>query len=439
MKRAAQHGHPCDAFHVVNANNGTQIAQEKRIMSSTLMIAGWLLDGTGSPTRENIFLKISGATLTAVEPTHLLPDRKREGVQVLDFSQCTVLPALMDCHVHLFMAGSNEANVREFQLNAGFDDVLEVISGNLQQHARHGVAAVRDGGDRQGHVIRYKHEKMTDRDGPVRVKVAGKAWKRPGRYGKLIGRSLPETQSLKSAIENGLRDSGTAMPDHIKIVNSGLNSLTEFGKQTPPQFDLETLKGAVAAASRFDLPVMVHANGKLPVGIAIDAGVRSIEHGFFMGRENLEKMADRQIFWVPTAVTMSMYAANLKPGSVEVDIARRNLDQQLEQLYLAKRLGVPVAVGTDAGSLGVHHGSAVVEEMSLFVEAGFSLAEAVCCAAKHGSELLGLPELGVLCPGKEASFIVVKGHPEKLLDGLRNPEMIFIKGEPVGESRSLTG
>jgi imidazolonepropionase-like amidohydrolase len=214
-----------------------------------------------------------------------------------------------------------------------------------------------------------------------------------------------------------------------------LNSLKEFGRQTLPQFHFDELKGAVAAASRFGIPVMVHANGKLPVGMAVDAGASSIEHGFFMGPENLKNMADRQTFWVPTAVTMKMYASYLNSESREADIAKRNLDHQMEQLYQARRLGVRVAVGTDAGSLGVHHGAAVVEEMRLIMEAGFSLPETVRCATKNASHLMGLLDVGVLCPGKEATFIAVKGSPAKLFESLCDPAEIFIKGKAQQQQR----
>ena len=118
--------------------------------------------------------------------------------------------------------------------------------------------------------------------------VSGKAWHYPNRYGRLIGRTPPENGTLADAI---IKE--TDRVDQVKIVNSGLNSLICFGKQTKPQFTLNELSNAVNAANRRCLPVMVHANGRAPVEIAINAGVRSIEHGFFMGKENLKKMADR--------------------------------------------------------------------------------------------------------------------------------------------------
>ena len=161
---------------------------------------------------------------------------------------------------------------------------------------------------------------------------------------------------------------------------------------------------------------MIHANGEKPVGIAIDGGCDSIEHGFFMGDENLQKMADARITWVPTAVTMKAYAeqhASRKRRGA--GCARKTLDHQLKQLSSARRYGVPVALGTDAGSPGVYHGKAIVEELRLLVSAGYSVEEAVGCATMNAAALMKSPVPGCLRVGDPASFVAVKGNPSQVL------------------------
>jgi imidazolonepropionase-like amidohydrolase len=220
----------------------------------------------------------------------------------------------------------------------------------------------------------------------------------------------------------------TDAKDHIKIVNSGLNSLLCFGKQTTPQFTLEEMTDAVAAAERRNLKVMVHANGKMPVEIAVEAGCCSIEHGFFMGEDNLKKMADRQVFWVPTAFTMKAFSEHLRNSGQDTDVPRRNLDHQMEQIASAKRFGVPVAAGTDAGSLGVHHGSGIIDELKLFMAAGFSIQEAVRSATALSVELLGLEDVGRLMPGAAATFIATPGDPSYLPESLDRINAFYING-----------
>ena len=238
------------------------------------------------------------------------------------------------------------------------------------------------------------------------------------------GRPPPRQVTLADAIA-ACEDPG----DHLKVVNSGLNSLIRFGRETPPQFAAEELKAAVTAGNRRDLKTMVHANGRLPVDLALKAGCHSLEHGFFMGRENLERMAEFQTTWVPTAFTMQAYAEELDPSSREAQTARKNLDHQLEQIGLAGRLGVPMAVGTDCGSLGVHHGQALREEMRMLMLAGLSLERAVQAASFNGACLLGLEqELGRLLPGLPASFIAVEAGPSSLPDSLASLQGIFLRG-----------
>ncbi|MBW1912511.1 MAG: amidohydrolase family protein, partial [Deltaproteobacteria bacterium] len=217
--------------------------------------------------------------------------------------------------------------------------------------------------------------------------------------------------------------------DYIKIVQSGLNSLTRFGMESSPQFDQEELREAVRVGERMGLGVMVHANGRLPVRSAIEAGCNSIEHGFFMGDENLAMMAEKRIVWVPTVFTMEACSRIFRHGSIEYDTARRNLEHQLSQIFRALDYGVLIAAGTDSGSPGVHHGLALVEEIRLFISAGLSLVAAIRCATSNGARLLGLEgEAGTLKQGMPATFVVIKGGPEGLPGSLEFPEAVYVRG-----------
>jgi predicted amidohydrolase len=308
--------------------------------------------------------------------------------------------------------------------HVSFDETRNIITENLRQHFAHGVLAVRDGGDAGAHTLRYRKECLC-MERAICLKSPGRAWHAPGRYGSIIGRAPAAGQSLADSI------AGDAdRVDHVKIVNSGLNSLARFGEETPPQFNLTELKAAVDAAGNLDLKTMVHANGRVPVSLAIEAGCHSVEHGFFMGRENLQEMADRQVTWVPTACTMQAYSKGAKPGRPEAEIAKRNLDHQIEQIALARTLGVPVALGTDSGSPGVLHGMSIWREFSLFLEAGFSMEEAVRCGTLNGARLLGVShELGSLRPGMPATFIALRSDPSSLAGPAGRIEGVYVRGE----------
>ncbi len=371
-------------------------------MPTHTIIAGWLIDGTGNPVRENMCIRMDHNTIHSVRPA--VPEDLHHP-NCLDLSRATIFPGLIDAHLHLFMSATGDAAIRQHQLNAAYEEMIPVIADHLRLLRNHGIVAIRDGGDYGGYALRYRDQFL--RDLPVRIHVAGKAWRKADRYGKLIGRPPEEGLSLAEAIAE--------MPekiDHVKIVNSGLNSLRTFGKETPSQFSPGELTAAVRAAHARGWKVMVHCNGKEPVRMAIEAGADSVEHGFFMGTDNLKRMADHGTVWVPTAITMKAYAEQLTSGSMEADIAHRTFQHQLDQIAQARTFGVTIALGTDAGSLGVWHGKAVQSEMTILMDAGFSLEEAVQCATRNGAALLGLKDYGQIAPGFSNRMAMIKGSPE---------------------------
>ena len=394
---------------------------------NTTLLAGWLLDGSGEPARKRVMIEVRNGAVNRIAPF----EHGAQPREVRDFSGDTVLPCLVDSHVHLFMSGNGDPEARARQLEAGFSEVLPKIEARIRRHMGSGVMAVRDGGDGRGHALRFRQTVAQEKFPGFVIRSAGKAWRGSGRYGKLIGRPPEPGKSLAESIDAA---AAVEKPDHVKIVNSGLNSLLRFGKTTPPQFSRAELEAAVRTAGTHGVKVMVHANGEAAVRDAVEAGCHSIEHGFFMGTDNLLKMADRRVVWVPTAVTMKAYAEALAPESREAQGARKNLDHQLEQLRKAKEAGVVVAVGSDAGSLCVHHGSGCLEEIRLLMTAGYSCAEAVRCATVHGARLLGVDHVGRrLAPGRPASFLVCPGGPEQLPDSLYRLKAVYVKGRRVAE------
>jgi imidazolonepropionase-like amidohydrolase len=391
--------------------------------ATTYLLAGSLIDGTGGIIQEKVLLKIVDGRFAAIDKYS--PADGLDPALITDLSHCTVLPPLVDSHVHLFMSGSTDKQTRERQLTAGYDELRPVIARHLQDLFTHGVLAVRDGGDKGGYALTYRQTREMHPE--IILKVVGRAWHAKGRYGGLIGRFPSDGMNL---VEAFARQSEAV--DQVKLVNSGFNSLKVFGQETEPQFSTAELAAVVAAAAEVGKKVMVHANGREPVRRAILAGCHSIEHGFFMGRENMQLMAEKGTFWIPTVFTMKAFLLNFAHAGAHADrqVIEKNLNHQLGQLTLARMLGVNVALGTDSGSLGVLHGESMVEEMKLFQKAGYNLAETVRCATSNGARLLGLDDFGLLIKGREATFLVVRGGPSQLPRKLFYLEDIYRNGQP---------
>jgi imidazolonepropionase-like amidohydrolase len=387
---------------------------------------GWLIDGFGGPVATDQVVIIDQGRIRSIEPWHPALCTTLDSVNLTD---TTLLPALMDAHVHLALSGTLDENRRRAQLQQSPGEIGRVVNSHLQDHLDHGIIAVRDGGDKWGQVLKVKHRQKT----PVHLAATCWAWHAAGRYGAMIGRTPDPGESLSQAAERSCRRT-----DHIKLIQSGINSLACFGRLTAPQFAQEELFALSRFAKSQGLPIMVHANGPDPVESVLNAGCTSIEHGYFMGADNLMRMADHRVFWVPTAAPM---AALARPGLLtaeQADVARRTLEHQMEQIVLARQSGVQIALGTDAGSLGVDHGTAVRREMAVFMSAGMSLPQAVRCASTQVAQLLGLDGRGGLQAGGSADLLVVPGSPEQLPASLEKIQGLCIQGVWYkGKHRSL--
>jgi len=358
-----------------------------------------LFDGTGNPIQKNIVLIVENNRINAIIPFH---ETYRNKI-TQDLSNHTIFPYLADAHVHLAMSGTLNLKDRHKQLSMNFDQAKNQIKKHLDQYAKAGIKIVRDGGDRFGHTFQFK--KLFNHG--VEILSPEMAWYRTGRYGQFAGKSIDSTDDSLKII------SSQHQGNHIKIIQSGINSVREFAKETSPQFSLKELTSICQWGNQRNRPVMVHANGIQAVKIAIDAGCTSIEHGYFMGEDNLKKMADKQIFWVPTLIPMFKLAQNLSKPE-EKDIALRTFDMQCEMVSKAINWRVPIAIGSDSGSFGVDHVQGLFDEMKLMMTCGFSFSQVIQCCTTSCRQLFRYSDAGLIKQGEMAQFIAVESTPISL-------------------------
>ncbi|MBF0224319.1 MAG: amidohydrolase family protein [Desulfobacterales bacterium] len=386
------------------------------MLKKQLIKCGWLIDGSGSRIKKNIMIKIEDGTITDI-----FDYAAEDFIETIstDFSNDTILPCLIDAHVHLSLIGDFINSKKQAETKSLYEQIKKIIDNNIKQHLCYGIIAVRDGGCPNGYVINFLKENYKQ---TLQILSPNYALYKQGRYGNILGKPVPSELTLSQAI---LKLSSI---NHVKIINSGINSISVFGKETQPQFDISELKEAVNTARRLGLKTMVHANGKIPVHNSLDSNCDSIEHGYFMGEDNLKIMADKQIFWVPTVCPMEAIAKHEKYGKNKTDIAKQTLDSQIEQLSKAQEIGVKLAIGTDSGSPGVKHGESIIKEIALFIKAGFTIEETIKCASVNGAELLNLQYSGKILKGQNASFIVCEGNPDNLPESIENIKAFYING-----------
>jgi imidazolonepropionase-like amidohydrolase len=176
----------------------------------------------------------------------------------------------------------------------------------------------------------------------------------------------------------------------IKVMASGMVSFKEPGKVTAGGFNKEDLLFIVHAAANCGLGVMAHATGEHSIIDAAEAGVRSIEHGFFMSRRALDIMAKKSIFWVPTVGALKRAAVS---GSVSKETGAfvdGLIRYHLEMMLCAHGMSVPLAIGTDSVLPDPEYKKKYDAELSCFEKAGIPRQDVVKIASEGGARLLGL-------------------------------------------------
>ncbi|MDI6817552.1 MAG: amidohydrolase family protein [Actinomycetota bacterium] len=303
----------------------------------------------------------------------------------MDMSDCYLTPGLVDCHVHLAL---NAVDLRE-AVDGWQDEAVTMtsVAKRLGAYVRAGIVFVRDGGDAAG--IGLRARRMVEEEaiiGPG-VVACGYALHKKGCYGEFLGPGLGNLDEGVAKL-----DEAVEYTQHLKICQSGLVSFERFGEVGPAQFTLDEMTFLIEHAHEKGLFVMVHTSGPEAVDIAVRAGADTIEHGYFIATETIELMAERGTVWVPTLAPLANLLARpelLHPGA-GLDVIKRTVDDHKLKIARAYDTGARLAVGTDAGAVGVEHGESIYEEIEHLVSAGIPRCEVLRMATEEGRRVLGI-------------------------------------------------
>jgi imidazolonepropionase-like amidohydrolase len=246
-----------------------------------------------------------------------------------------------------------------------------------------GISALRDAGLRSNAdrgIIEHPRRGST----PA-VVSSGWALYSNGGYGSAFGVAISTPEQMRAEILR-LKSAGA---DIIKLMASGMVSFKKPGKVTVGGFSGKELANAVTEAAAQGLEVMAHANGEAAIMAAASAGVRSIEHGFFMTERALDLMAAKSIFWVPTLVALRR-AAGSSAAPDTAQFVEQLILSQLSKLRYAHSIGVPLALGTDCVLPDPAYRAAYDAEVALYEQAGIAHQAVLDIATTGGAKLLGL-------------------------------------------------
>ena len=384
--------------------------------SKTLIHAGKLIDGKSDRVQSRISIVVDGNTIADIQEGFI---SSNDFENYIDLRNHTVLPGLMDMHVHF---GGEYLSKAESPLKV--EREMEAILAT--QHAlvtfKSGFTTVRQVGDSGLVAISLRDAINAGKVIGPRIFAAGKTIATTGGHadptnGKALddyAYPLPEQGVVNGPYEvyTAVRQRYKDGADGIKItVTGGVLSPAKSGDN--PQFTQEEVDAVVSAAKDYGMWVAVHAHGAEGMKRAIKAGVDSIEHGTFMDDEAMDLMIENGTYYVPT-ISAGVWVAekskidNFCPEIVSPQAA--SVGPQISGTFKkAHKRGVKIAFGTDAG---VQKHGTNWKEFVYMVENGMSEMKAIQSATMETAKLLRIEDkLGSIEEGKLADMIAVKGNP----------------------------
>jgi imidazolonepropionase-like amidohydrolase len=399
-----------------------------------LIKASMIVDGLGKDPYKHSAIVTQGKRIVWIGSEKAYRGRKPD--KIIDLSGFTILPGLIDCHLHTSFDG--EPNYYDIvlkqstpyrtlkslhnalkDLNAGFTTI------RVMGEKSHLDIALRDAiqeGIIRGPRIIAAGQNITVTGGHADLWLAPEIRYEEGLGGIIVNGPQAFREAVRAQVKHGA--------DLIKLVVTG-GIMSAGGDPGRPYISKEEITAAVDEAHFLGRKVAAHCHGAGGARIAVEAGCDSIEHGTFLIKdpEVIEMMAEKGVFLVPTlATTVAHHPDSRLLPDFYVRKSMEAKEYAQKSLQYAFSAGVRIATGTDAGSPGNRHGNNAIE-LELLVRAGMPEMNAILSATKVSSECVGLEEsVGTLEVDKLADIIAVKGDPRSDISLLRDVKFVMKEG-----------
>jgi len=384
-----------------------------------------LIDGLGGEPRRDWAVAVEGDRIAWVGPSAQAPTF--EPSAVIDARGRSLLPGLINCHVHLCNDGSADLFGQVLNDSVPIATIRSVLNARLTLLA--GITTVRDCG--AANQIAIEIGKAVDRgliEGP-RVRAAGRVVTMTGGHGHFIGREADGPDEVRKAVRAEIKGGA----NFIKLMATG-GVLTPGVDPTQTAFSLEEMAAGVEEAHKAGRPAASHAIGNGGIKNALKAGIDSVEHGFYLDDEAINLALKNQAFIVPTLIAVDQIVNNGAGGGIPDWVVRKAESESghhRESFVMAVKSGVRIAAGTDAGTPFNPHGDLALE-LAKMVEFGLPPMLALVAATSNAARLLRMDDqIGSIEKGKVADLILVPGDPLKDIGVMRRPAFVMKSGSAV--------
>jgi imidazolonepropionase-like amidohydrolase len=397
--------------------------------------AGRLIDGESKTERTQVSILIHDDRITDVLPGFVAP----AGADVIDLSNATVLPGLIDCHDHITSSFDGGNPVAEAVTRTNFDDAFASVD-NAEKTLMAGFTTIRDVGADPDVVIALKKAIAKGEVPGPRMFVAGPPLGPTGGHNDPSNGFDPELShegwtnwivDSPEASRHAVRKLHQMGADLIKIMPSGgVLSIADDPNQQLMADD--EIKAVIDTAHALGMKVAAHAHGKQAIDHTVALGVDSIEHGSFADAESDALMKKHGTYLVPTMLVAATVVGIAKnhPEQLNPSSAAKALSvgpRIRDNLARAYKNGVKIAFGTDQG-LAPHGTNA--KEFALMVDAGVSPIDAIMAATHNAADLIGdTKDIGSVQAGRYADIVAVSGDPLNDVTELERVQFVMKGGK----------
>lgn len=406
-----------------------------------------LLDGTRASIRDGVGLLVDGDRIIRVGAAG---DAAPQGSVTIDLAGKTLMPGIINAHLHAIGAVPD--------LGFGVQPVLpgtlsHVLGARLREFLEYGVTTVRDMGSYGDQVMENRQAMRYGAFRGARILTCGLIISSTAP-GDIVFDGMYRSADGRDEVRKGVREQIRRGADFIKVMTTGARSVeleagvnrdeNDSAHGMPLQLTRDELAVAVEEAHRMGYQVVAHAEGLDGCETAIDLGMRTIEHGFYLHQrpDLLDRMAEQDIALVPTFSSQYVFAGrDLQIGTDgpterystrELDaVAGANIEAAEKTLQAAHAAGTPIVLGGD--DLDLRRGGAWIEILRM-IHHGLPAADALVASTGTAARALGLDDLGSIEAGKLADLVIVDGDPvqePELLGDHRRFWLVLQGGTPV--------